>query len=192
MTESRCGSSSYLPSRDPKGLHAKAGYLLPVDHTRFYVEGLGAMPLESSSMVSALAFSASTRFAVEVGATTARISLKDLQESTAGMLNELFKSADEYISARHRYLNVEDLHSDGCLRAAFATVSEGTRIFDQVYRIGEQHRDIFKAETQHQLLQILEQVEDIQENLTLLSDDEARGELKRILEEAGIEGRPRS
>jgi hypothetical protein len=113
MTESRCGSSSYLPSRDPKGLHAKAGYLLPVDHTRFYVEGLGAMPLESSSMVSALAFSASTRFAVEVGATTARISLKDLQESTAGMLNELFKSADEYISARHRYLNVEDLHTTG-------------------------------------------------------------------------------
>jgi hypothetical protein len=151
------------------------------------VEEVVTMRIESSSMVSALAFSASARFTAEVGATSVRISLKNLQEPAADLLNELFKSADEYTSAWHRYLNVEGLHSDGCLRAAFATVSEGTRIFEQVYQIGEKQRAIRNAETQQQLLRILEHFEDIQENLALLIDDEARGELKRVLAEAGIE-----
>ena len=80
------------------------------------------------------------------------------------------------------------LHSEGCLRAAFTTVSEGTRILTDLYEIAEGEPELWPANLQDKLRHILEQFEDIQENLALLIDDDSRNELRSILEEAGIAG----
>ncbi|MBF6571230.1 MAG: hypothetical protein IVW54_20390 [Candidatus Binataceae bacterium] len=142
--------------------------------------------IRNEGKASALAFRESIRFATDIGAARARTGTSYDPEQLA---RELIDSAKQSVSAWHNYLNVDGLHSDGCLRAAFTTTSEGTRLLGEVCKIGPEHPQVLSKKTQNELQHIFEQFEDIQENLELLIKDEARDELRRILAEAGIEGR---
>lgn len=149
---------------------------------------------KESSRVSTLAFQATPRFTLVLGRAHERFSQKkevtDKQTNEiAGRLKEVIQIGNEFIAAWQDYLNVSGLHSPGCLRAAFTTVSTATDLFRELGNFNGSKRALWGDDKQDRLLTILEQMEDIQENLALLIDDDARGELQRILTEAGMDGR---
>jgi hypothetical protein len=152
----------------------------------FTVTELAIAGHESSARVSILAFQATPRFTLEVGRARERISLK---HEVVKKLKDVIDSAGGFISAWQDYLNVDGLHSESCLKAAFTTVSEAAAIFRELCELWEHRRSLWSSSMQEKLIAVLEQVEDIQENLALLIDDEARDELRNILIEAGLDGR---
>lgn len=151
-----------------------------------------------SAAASKLAFQESIGFASEVGAARAKmdciVNKHDPISILQPLIKNLLKHAERHIRAWHSYLNVTGLHSEGCLRAAFATVSENTKGFSRLCDTGEQllgklpHSHYWTAAGQAKLTRMLEQLEDIQESLAILIDDDARTELQGILQEAGIDG----
>lgn len=154
----------------------------------------------ASAAASKIAFQESIGFATEVGAARAKMACIADQHDPISILQPLIKGllkhAERHIRAWHSYLSVKGLHSEGSLRAAFATVSENTKGFSGLRNMGEHllkkspRSHYWTAAGQAKLTQALKDLEDIQENLAILIDDDARGELKSILEEAGIDGRP--
>ncbi len=152
----------------------------------FTVSELAIVGHESSARVSILAFQATPRFTLEVGRVRERISLK---HEVAKKLKDVIDSGGGFISAWQDYLNVDGLHSEACMKAAFTTVSEAAAIFRELCELWEHRRSLWPQNMQEKLIAILEQAEDIQENLALLIDDEARDELRNILTEAGLDGR---
>lgn len=158
---------------DSRGVHKLSELAIP---------GHGA-----SARVSILAFQATPRFTLQVGRARERISLK---HEVVKQLKDVIESAEGFISAWQDYLNVDGLHSDSCMKAAFTTVTEAAAIFRELCDLGERRRrSLWPESMQEKLIGILERAEDIQENLALLIDDEARDELRNILTEAGLDGR---
>jgi hypothetical protein len=140
---------------------------------------------ESSARVSALAFQATPRFTLIVGRARERISLKQEAEK---ILKDVIDAGHGFVSAWQNYLNVDSLHSEPCLKAAFTTVTETTAIFGELCNLWDRKPSLWSRRRQEMLVAILEQVEDVQDNLAVLIDDDARNELRNILTEAGLDG----
>lgn len=141
-------------------------------------------------------FADSIEFALEVGDARAKMRAFD-REAVALDLNALMRDvlakAEQQIETWHNYLSVDQLHSDGCLRAAFSTVTALCKGFGTIRDIGHSiHRrepDFFTTDMLDDYSQIVESFEDIQESLAVLIDDEARDELRSVLRDAGIESK---
>ncbi len=148
--------------------------------------------LHDESSGANLAFRASTRFAVSLGAfqATQQIAPKvqELRDETNRLFADLVQSANEYVGAWHKYLDVEPpLHSDGCMRAAFATVSEGKKSLAKLRDVAEKHPIVMTEAQRAQLEQVLEQLDDILESFALLLDTDARTKLRDVMVEAGLD-----
>jgi hypothetical protein len=157
-----------------------------------------AQATATAAAVSAAAFQESARFANELG-----VVREKFRSFTAGNrdpisileppLTDILAHAERHIAVWHAYLNVPVLHSEGCMRAAFATVTANKDLFSTLCSLGEKLHErcavYWNQEAQNGLTRVLERLEDIQDNLAVLLDDNARTELQSILTEAGIDGR---
>lgn len=151
----------------------------------------------AATNLSETAFRESVDLSTEIGAVRTKIDCFTEKHGPVSILKpqmaDLFHNADRCIDAWHAYLNVERPHGDGCLRAAFTTVTGFTKHFEDLCEVGERvHQkcpDYLTADILGALTRTFERLEDIQESLAILIHDDARTELQSILVEAGIDGR---
>lgn len=153
---------------------------------------------DASARESTAVFSGSIEFASEMGSIRRQMqeALTE-EESTRLAFHDAVKDAlaitDAQINSWHDYLSVNRLHTDGCLRAAFYTVTGIVKLFTAVCEIGDRAQrrapNLWTADVQDDFTHALERLEDIQESLAVLIDDEARSELRSALRDAGIESK---